>query len=94
MFAPCAERTLPQQPCRACAARRGARARLAVRAAAPNKEDTRKSRKLGGLGDLLGPIGLTLGGKSNVSTCGRESCLVKHAAGYPLSLQPIVQLCP
>lgn len=84
MFAPCADRTLPQQPCRGCAARRGVRARPAVHAAASKKEDTRKPRKLGGLGDLLGPIGLTLSGKSNVSTSRRKSCLVKDAAGFSL----------
>lgn len=60
---------LTQQPCRACAARRGVRARPAVRAAASEKQDNRKSRKFGGLGDLLGPIGLTLGGRLNVSVC-------------------------
>ena len=60
---------LTPQPCRACAARRGVRARPAVRAAASEKQDNRKSRKFGGLGDLLGPIGLTLGGRLNVSVC-------------------------
>lgn len=68
MFAPGAD-TLLQQPCRACAARRGLRVGPAVQAAASKQQNTRKQRKFGGLGDLLGPIGLTLGGKLTVSSC-------------------------
>ena len=60
--------TVPQQPCRTCATLKGLRVRPAIQAAASKQRDTKTPRKFGGLGDLLGPIGLTLGGKLTVST--------------------------
>ena len=67
MFAPRTD-SLLQRACTACAARRGPPLRQIVRAAAPPQKRSKKPGRFGGLGDLLGPIGLTLGSKLTVRT--------------------------
>ena len=58
-----------QHPAIACTARRCSRVQLRVCATASKHKTSQKNGRFGGLGDLLGPIGLTLGSKLTVSSC-------------------------